>query len=92
LEALAVSAPGRTPVPEAERFKVGFEAFEVKVAVPLAELADCGAKLTETVEVCPAAKVKGKLIPVMEKPVPEMTACEIVMLAPPVFVRVADCC
>lgn len=46
LEGLLASCPAVTPVPVREMVSVGFDASDANVTVPLAEPADCGAKVT----------------------------------------------
>jgi hypothetical protein len=65
-------APGVTPVPLTGMVKVGLEAFEVMVMLPLAAAAALGAKLTLKLELCPAASVTGVVTPLKLNPVPVM--------------------
>jgi hypothetical protein len=69
--------------------KLGFEAFEVTVTVPLNVPADVGANVTVNDVLCPGANVTGGVIPEMLNPVPAAVAAEIVALVPPVFVTVS---
>jgi hypothetical protein len=62
--------PSATPVPDNGMFRVGFEAFDVTVTLPLALAADCGVKVAVKVVLCPAASVTGVVIPVRLNPVP----------------------
>jgi len=64
------SAPGVTAVPESGMVRVGFEAFDVTVRLPVALPADCGANATVKVALCPAVSVTGAVIPLRLKPVP----------------------
>jgi hypothetical protein len=69
--------------------RLGFEAFEVTVAVPGNVPAVVGAKVTVNVVLCPAVKVTGGVIPEMLNPVPDAATAETVALVPPVFVIVS---
>jgi len=86
----AISDPGANAAPDRGRFKVVFEASLENATFPLAVPADCGANTTFTVALWPEERVSGSVKPVMLKPDPVAVACEIVTLASPVFVRVAD--
>ena len=82
-----VSCPvAAVPVPDSGMVKVGFEAFEVIVTVPLKLFAVPGANVTLKVVLAPAANVNGVVIPLRLKPVPLIDAAEIVTDEPPVFV------
>jgi hypothetical protein len=86
----AVSVPAAaTAVPVSGIDKLGFEAFDVTVTVPLNVPVDVGAKVTVNDVLCPGVNVTGGVIPVMLKPVPAAVAAEIVALVPPVFVTVS---
>jgi hypothetical protein len=85
----AVKVAGVTAVPVRGIDKLGFEAFEVTVTVPLNVPADVGAKVTLNDVLCPGVKVTGGVIPEILNPVPAAVAAEIVTLAPPVFVTVS---
>jgi len=82
--------PGATPVPDKGMVKVGLDAFEVMVTLPLALAADAGVRVTVKVALCPAVSVTGAVIPLKVNPVPLIPTCEIVTLAPPVLVTVSD--
>lgn len=69
--------------------RVGFDAFEVMVTLPLALPAAAGVNVTVKVVLCPAVNVTGAVIPVRLNPVPVIAACEIVTLVPPIFVTVS---
>jgi len=84
------SAPGVTPVPDNGMARVGFEAFEVIVTLPLTLPADVGVNVTLKLALCPAVSVTGAVIPLTLNPVPLIPTCEIVTLEPPVFVIVCD--
>ena len=63
----------------------------LKDAAPLPELPACGLNVTLKAALCPAAKVTGRLNPLMVKPEPETLAWDKVTLEPPEFVIDADC-
>jgi hypothetical protein len=71
-------------------FRVGFEAFDVIVTLPLALAAEAGVNVTVKVAPWPAVNVTGAVIPLRLNPVPLIATCEIVTLDPPVFVTVSD--
>ena len=58
------------PVPERGIVRVGFDAFEVTVTLPLAVAAEAGAKVTVKVVAWPADSVSGVEIPLTLNPVP----------------------
>jgi len=91
VEGLTLSRPGTVPVPDKEMVSVAFEASEVNEIVPLAEPPVVGANVAPKVKLCPAIRVKGRLSPLMLNPLPLTLACEIVIVVPPVFVRVSGC-
>jgi len=70
LAGLDSRSPGKIPVPDKAILSVGLEAFDVIVTVPLALPADVGVKVTLKVALCPAASVRGVLIPLRLYPVP----------------------
>ena len=78
-----------TDVPLRGIDKLGFEAFDVTVAVPGNVPTDVGAKVTVKVVLCPAFNVTGVVIPEMLNPVPVAPTVEIVALVPPVFLIVS---
>jgi len=57
------SDPGATPVPDNGIARVGFDAFEVTVTLPLALPAAAGANFTVKVALWPGVSVTGALIP-----------------------------
>ena len=65
-------SPGEIPVPDNGIVKVGFEALEVTVTLPLALAADAGVKVTLKVALCPALRVTGVVMPLSVNPVPLM--------------------
>ena len=85
----AVKAPTDTAVPLSGIAKLGLEASEVTVAVPVKVPAEVGAKFTVNVALCPAASVTGSVIPETLNPVPDAVTAEIVALVPPVFLIVS---
>lgn len=64
------NAPGAVPVPESGMLRVGLDAVEVMVTLPLGLPADRGAKVTLKVELCPAVSVTGVVVPLRLYPVP----------------------
>lgn len=64
------SVPGATPVPDNEMVRVGFEAFEETVTLPLALPAEGGVNVTVKVALWPDVKVRGVVIPLKLNPVP----------------------
>jgi hypothetical protein len=72
---LTVSCPAAAvPVPDNGMVRVGLDAFEVMVTLPLALAADSGANLTLKVALWPAVRVTGTVIPLRLNPVPLMLA------------------
>ena len=67
---LATRAPAVTPVPDRGMVRVGFEALDVMVRVPLALPADDGPNETLKVVLCPAVNVTGVVIPLKLNPDP----------------------
>jgi hypothetical protein len=88
-----VGAGVRTAAPTAVPLKgidkLGFEAFDASITVPLNVPADVGAKVTVNDVLCPGVNVTGGVIPEMLNPVPAAATAEIVALVPPVFVTVS---
>lgn len=84
------SVPGDVPVPVRAIVKVGFDALEVTVTLPLLAPLDSGVNETLNVALCPAVSVTGAEIPLTLNPVPLTATCEIEMLVLPVFVTVSD--
>ena len=64
------NAPGVTAVPDSGMVRVGFEALEVTVRLPLALPADCGVNVTENVALWPDVSVVGVVVPLRLNPVP----------------------
>ena len=86
---VAVRVAGVTAVPLNGIDKLGFEAFEVTVAVPGNVPTDVGSKVTVKVAPCPGVNVTGGVIPETLNPVPDSATAEIVALVPPVLVSVS---
>lgn len=84
------SAPGVTAVPDNGIVRVGFEAVEAMVTLPLTLPADVGVNVTVKVALWPAVNVAGVVIPLRLKPVPLIPTCEIVTLEAPVLVNVSE--
>ena len=68
LAGCSTSEPGLTAAPLSEKVKGEFGAVEATVTVPLALPADCGAKVTSSVALCPAARFSGVEIPLTVNP------------------------
>jgi hypothetical protein len=64
------SAPSEIPVPDRGMVRVGLEAFELIVILPLTLAADAGVNVTLKVALCPVASVTGVVIPLRLYPVP----------------------
>lgn len=86
LVGLAAKVPGVTPVPESGILRVGFDAFEAIVTVPVTSPAAVGLNTTLKLVLAPDAKVTGVVIPLKLNPVPLTPTCEIVTVVPPVLV------
>ena len=69
--------------------RVGFEAFDVIVSVPLAGPVAVGSKLTLSEALWPAVSVSGVEIPLIVNSVLFTDTCEIVTLVPPVLVSIS---
>jgi hypothetical protein len=83
------TAGAAVAVPVSGIDKLGFEAFDVTVTVPVNVPTDVGANFTVKLVLCPGVRVTGVLIPEMLNPVPAAATAEIVALVPPVFVTVS---
>ena len=70
LAGLGDSDPAARPVPDNPMLRVGFEAFDVTVTVPVALPAVEGVNVTLKVVLAPAANVTGVEIPLKLNPVP----------------------
>jgi len=62
------------PVPDSAMVRVGLEALEVRVTVPVALPPAVGANATLKVVLCPAVSVTGAVMPLRVKPVPLIAA------------------
>lgn len=82
-------APAVTPLPVIGTASAALEASLVRVSALLTGPLDCGLKVTLNAALWPAARVKGRLRPVMVKPDPEKLACDTVTLELPELVRVS---
>ena len=63
-------APIASPVPAKAMVRVGSEAFEMMLTLPLALVAEVGVNVTVKVVLCPAVRVIGAVIPLRLKAVP----------------------
>ncbi len=90
LVGLAPSVPGVTPLPDKGMVRLGFDALDVRVRLPLALPPDDGVNETLKVALCPAVSVTGVVMPLKLNPEPLIATCEIVTLLPPVLVTVSD--
>jgi len=77
------------PDPASPIVRIALAALELTETAPTALPPDNGAKVALKVTLSPAAKVIGRLRPLILNPVPLAAACEKVTLAPPVFVIAA---
>src|ERR1700687_5381618 len=83
-------APAAAPLPVIGTAREPLEASLVRVNAPLTGPLDCGLKVTLKAALWPAARVKGRLRPVVVKPDPEKFACDTVTLELPELVTVSD--
>jgi hypothetical protein len=90
LVGFAVSVSTAPVVPESAIFTGLVEPSLTSATFPPVLPLDCGLKTMLKVVLCPAARVKGKLSPLVLKPVPVTLACEMIRLEPPVFISVSD--
>jgi hypothetical protein len=70
--------------------KLGFEPLEVTATLPLTAPLVVGENSTVNAVLWPAFSVKGRVSPLMLKPVPLALAAEIVRLDPPELVSVPE--
>jgi hypothetical protein len=83
--------PAAVPVPERAILSGELEALDTTDRLPLAAAALVGEKVAVKVTLWFAVSVRGKVKPVMEKTDdPDQFACEMVIVDPPVLVRVSD--
>ena len=85
-----MSAPGAVATADTGTLTTGFAASVVTAMLPLALPADCGAKVTVKLLRWPAARVRGKLSPLILKPLPVTVAWRTVRSELPELIRVAD--
>jgi hypothetical protein len=90
LVGFAPRVPAVTAVPDKGIARLGLEAFDVMVTLPVADPETVGANLTVKVVLWPAIKVKGAVTPLRVKPEPLTAIWETVTLEPPEFVTVPD--
>ena len=83
-------APGVTPVADRGIVRLGLEALEAIVMLPLTAPVDVGVNVALKVALWPAASVTGAVIPLRVNPVPLIATWEMVTLEPPAFVTVSD--
>ncbi len=81
--------PAAVPVPESTTLSGEFVAFDTIERLPLAVPAAVGLKVAVRVTLWFAVRLMGRLNPLMEKTAPVRLACEIVIVEPPVLVRVS---
>jgi hypothetical protein len=74
-----------TAVPLNGMERLGLDASDVMVTLPLKLPVDCGEKVTLSDVLWPGVRVTGGVMPDMVKPVPLIVAAEIVVFTPPVF-------
>jgi hypothetical protein len=90
---VAVNCPTTVaPLPDNGIVKVGFDAFEVIVRLPLTVFVDSGANETLKVALCPTAKSSGAAIPLKLNPDPLIPILEMLTPEVPVLVTVSDNC
>ena len=68
LVGLAPRPPGETPIPDRGMLSVGFEALDVMVTLPVLLPAEDGLNKTVKFALCPAARVRGAVIPLKLNP------------------------
>ena len=71
---VTVSCPGLVPVPDSSTLRVGSEAFDVNVSVPLDVPLKVGTKATVSVRLWPAARISGAAKPLRANPLPVTVA------------------
>jgi hypothetical protein len=81
-------APGAVAVPVIAKARFVFDALDTIARLPVTLPAEVGAKVIWNVELCPDARVRGNVSPLMRTPAPVAVACEMVALLPPELVRV----
>jgi hypothetical protein len=88
LDWVAARVPAVTPLPESPMFKVEFDALLEIETPPVTAPLLCGANAMLKFVLCPAARVRGKLIPLRLNPEPVAVAPVMVTLDPPELVKV----
>ena len=84
------SCPGVVPVPDRAILSGELDASDTSDRLPFTAPALDGANLTVNVTLWLPVSVAGRVKPVTENPDPVTLACEMVTVAPPVFVTVSD--
>lgn len=77
------------PIPVSGMLKLGSEALEVRLTLPVAAPLAVGEKSTVNDVLCPADNVKGNARPLKLNPRPLAEAAEMVRLDAPALVRVS---
>jgi len=90
LEGFGDSWPCATPVPDKATVRLGFDALEVMLTLPLAAPLAVGANSTVKDVLCPAFSVTGGVNPLRLNPLPLAEAAEMVTALPPVLVSVSE--
>ena len=90
LDGLSASVPAVTPDPLSGILRVGFEASLLMARLPLTDPFVCGANCTLKLFDCPAARLKGRLIPLTLYPLPLAAAWLIFTVVPPEFVSAIE--
>ena len=85
-----MSAPGTVATADTGTLTTGFVASVVTAMLPVALPADCGAKVTVKLLRWPAARVSGKVSPLILKSLPVTVAWWTVRSELPELIRVAD--
>jgi hypothetical protein len=78
------------PVPESATARVAFDALLVMETPPVTAPLLCGANATLKLVLCPAARVRGRVIPLKLNPEPVAVAAVMVTLDPPELVRFSE--
>ena len=90
LEGFETSVPEAVATAVTGTFTAAVESSVVTTMLPLALPAACGVNVTEKLLRWPAPKVRGKLMPLIRKPLPVTVAWRMVRSALPELIRVAD--
>jgi len=86
---LTASCPETVAVAASVMVRLPSEASEATAIAPEKLPPETGLNAAPKVKLCPGLRVRGRLNPVMLKPVPETLAWLMVTFAPPEFVRVS---